>query len=56
MMSMVAFKTVTRSAIKAVLVSSFLAGVDSGKDKNLCKEKGYWEQLSMPLNVDGHVP
>ena len=54
MMSMVAFKTVTRSAIKAVLVSSFFS-LDSGKDKNLCKEKGYWEQLSMPLNVDGHV-
>ena len=53
MMSMVAFKTVTRST-KAVLVSSFFS-LDSGNDKNLCKEEGYWEQLSMPLNVDGHV-
>ena len=53
MMSMVAFKTVIRSN-KAVLVSSFLAST-SGNDKNLCKEEGYWEQLSMPLNDDGHV-
>ena len=35
--------------------SFWFFSLDSGNDKNLCKEEGYWEQLSMPLNVDGHV-